>query len=190
MNNEEFGFARLTVERPLRRVWRVDEEILLSAPAALRIQLERLTGQTFTDSKMAEEAILSVGFDSKESKIALKAIAATDQKAIPTAGKKQTFEPDPELREIEHIPLPPNFLLINEEERSSVIEKLAEEHLIKNVYPYVSDAWIDHSKTKLGYEIPFTRQFYSYTPPRAVAEIRVEIESLGQQIQELMEGLK
>lgn len=190
MKNEEFGFARLTVERPLRRVWRIDEEILSSAPAALRIKLARLSGRTFTESKIAEEAMLSFGLDSKESKIALKAIATTDEKATPLAGKKHTFEPDPELRENEHIPLPPNFVQMNEDERLKIIEKLAEEHLTINVHPYLPEAWIDHSKTKIGYEIPFTRQFYSYIPPRAVSEIRVEIESLGQQIQELMEGLK
>ena len=46
------------------------------------------------------------------------------------------------------------------------------------IHPYVPDAWIDHAKTKIGYEIPFTRQFYVYTPPRPVAEIRAEIDAL------------
>lgn len=112
------------------------------------------------------------------------------KRQLPWREKKHTFEPDPELRENEHIPLPPNFVQMNEDERLKIIEKLAEEHLTINVHPYLPEAWIDHSKTKIGYEIPFTRQFYSYIPPRAVSEIRVEIESLGQQIQELMEGLK
>ena len=57
------------------------------------------------------------------------------------------------------------------------------------VYPYVPDAWIDHAKTKIGYEIPFTRQFYVYTPPRPVAEIDAEIDGLEAQIQEWMKGL-
>ena len=51
------------------------------------------------------------------------------------------------------------------------------------------DAWIDHAKTKVGYEIPFTRQFYVYTPPRPVEEIAAEIRGLEGQIQEWMKGL-
>ena len=51
------------------------------------------------------------------------------------------------------------------------------------------DAWIDHTKTKVGVEIPFTRQFYVYTPPRPVEEIAAEIKDLEAQIQEWMRGL-
>ena len=51
------------------------------------------------------------------------------------------------------------------------------------------DAWIDHSKTKVGVEIPFARQFYVHTPPRPVAEIAAEIKELEGQIQEWMKGL-
>ena len=57
------------------------------------------------------------------------------------------------------------------------------------IHPYVPDAWIDHDKTRIGYEIPFTRQFYVYTPPRPVAEIRAEIDALEHQIQDWMKGL-
>jgi type I restriction enzyme M protein len=71
-----------------------------------------------------------------------------------------------------------------------LLETLAEEHLTKEIRPYFSDAWIDHSKTKVGYEIPFTRQFYTYIPPRPVAEIRAEIESLERQIREIIGQLK
>ena len=51
------------------------------------------------------------------------------------------------------------------------------------------DAWINHAKTKLGFEIPFTRQFYVYTPPRPVEEIAAEIKDLEAQIQGWMKGL-
>jgi type I restriction enzyme M protein len=190
MKNEEFGFARLTIERPLRRVWRVDEEILLAAPAALRVHLEKLNGKKFPDQKSAESAIAKIGLEGKEAKDALKAIATTDPSAEPVSGKKQALEPDTDLRDNENISLPDNFIKMNEEEQKLAIEKLAEAHLVKEIHPYVPDAWVDHSKTKIGYEIPFTRQFYVYRPPRPVAEIRGEIESLEQQIQNLMKELK
>jgi len=190
MKNEEFGFARLTIERPLRRIWRVDEEILQSAPAALRLKLAVLNGKTFMSEKEAEGAVLSAGLEGKETKAAMKAIATTDSSANPVQGKKYAFEADSDLRDNENVSLSAGFIQMNESERSKAIEKLAEEYLLKEITPYVSDAWVDHSKTKIGYEIPFTRQFYTYTPPRPVAEIRGEIESLEQQIQVLMQELK
>ena len=190
MQNEEFGFARLTIERPLRRVWRVDEEILLSAPATLRTKLAELTGQIFMSEKEAEVAILSLGFDAKDAKAALKAITATHSSASPVAGKKYAFEADAELRDNENISLPLGFIQMNESEREVNVKKLAEEHLLKEIQPYVPDAWVDHIKTKIGYEIPFTRQFYVYTPPRPLAEIRSEISNLELQIQELISQLK
>jgi type I restriction enzyme M protein len=190
MKNEELGFARLTVERPLRRIWTVNEEILLSAPAALRTNLEKLKGKTFTNELEAQKSILNVGFEGKEAKAALKAIATTDPAASAVEGKKYAFEPDPDLRDNENISLPKGFIEMSENERIKAVNLLAEQHLREAVHPYVPDAWIDHSKTKFGYEIPFTRQFYTYTAPRPVGEIRIEIESLEQQIQAMMKELK
>ena len=46
------------------------------------------------------------------------------------------------------------------------------------VLPYAADAWVDHDKTKTGYEIPFTRHFHVYTPPRPLEEIDAEIREL------------
>lgn len=189
MKNEEFGFARLTVERPLRRVWSVSEDTLLFAPAAVRTKMERLLGKSFKDQKLAEKAIASLGLIGKEAAAALKAIATTDRDATPLAGKKSTYEPDADLRDNENISLPTGFIEMSEEEREAAVAKLAELHLATEIHPYVSDAWIDHTKTKIGYEIPFTRQFYTYTPPRPVAEIRGEIELLEKEIQDLMKTL-
>jgi len=190
MKNEELGFARLTIERPLRRIWRVDEETLSSAPAALRSRLIKLAGQSFLSEKEAEIAILSVGFEGKDAKAATKVIATTDQAVSPVQGKKYAFEPDSDLRDYENIALPKDFIQMDETERMKEVEWLATEHLNKEIHPYVSDAWIDHSKTKIGYEIPFTRQFYTYTPPRPVTDVRSEIEILEQQIQQIMKELQ
>ena len=54
------------------------------------------------------------------------------------------------------------------------------------VLPYVPDAWVDHAKTKIGYEIPLTRHFYRYVPPRPLEEIDAEIKALEEEIQELL----
>jgi len=54
------------------------------------------------------------------------------------------------------------------------------------VKPHVSDAWIDESKTKVGYEIPFTRHFYKYQPLRPLVEIEADIRKLEQEIQSIL----
>jgi type I restriction enzyme M protein len=53
-----------------------------------------------------------------------------------------------------------------------------EAYVAAEVLPHVPDAWIDHSKTKVGYEIPFNRHFYVYQPPRPLAEIEADIKAL------------
>ena len=59
-------------------------------------------------------------------------------------------------------------------------------YMEKNVYPYAPDAWIDEKKTKIGYEIPFTREFYKYVAPRKSDEIFASLQELDRQEQELM----
>lgn len=61
-----------------------------------------------------------------------------------------------------------------------------EAYMEKNVYPYAPNAWIDDKKTKIGYEIPFTRDFYKYVTPRKSDEIFASLQELDRQEQELM----
>ncbi len=61
-----------------------------------------------------------------------------------------------------------------------------DEYMKKNVYPYAPDAWIDEKKTKIGYEIPFTREFYKYVAPRKSEEIFASLQELDKQEAELM----
>ena len=56
----------------------------------------------------------------------------------------------------------------------------------REVLPHVADAWIDEGKTKIGYEIPFTRHFYRYKPLRPLAEIEAEIRTLETEIQGML----
>ena len=71
-------------------------------------------------------------------------------------GKKQ---PDTSLRDTENVPLKEDI----------------KEYFKREVLPFAKDAWIDKSKSKVGYEIPFTRYFYKYEAPRASGEIMAEI---------------
>ena len=78
-------------------------------------------------------------------------------------GKKQ---PDSNLRDTENIPLKENI----------------EEYFKREVLPFASDAWIDKSKSKIGYEIPFTRYFYKYEEPKPSAEIMKEILEIEKEL--------
>jgi type I restriction enzyme M protein len=63
------------------------------------------------------------------------------------------------------------------------------EYMKREVLPWVPDAWVDESKTKIGYEIPLTRHFYKYTPPRPLEEIDAEIRELEAEILSLLGDL-
>ena len=88
-------------------------------------------------------------------------------KPILKNGKKQ---PDTSKRDTESIPW----------------KEDTDEYMKKNVLPYAPLAWIDEKKTKIGYEIPFTREFYKYVPPRKCEEIYARLMELNAQEEELM----
>jgi type I restriction enzyme M protein len=182
--NETFGFQRITVERPLRRRWEVTPEAVAEGPYAVHVAL---VGQRFA----TEKALLAQvpGLTAAQKKVFAKACAIADPEAPVITGRGGQPEPDPELRDQENVPLPAGWLELSDEAREKSLVETAEAHLETEIRPYVPDAWIDHSKTKLGFEIPFTRQFYVYTPPRPVAEIAAEIKELESQIQSWMTGL-
>jgi type I restriction enzyme M protein len=59
----------------------------------------------------------------------------------------------------------------------------------QEVVPHHPDARVDHAKTKIGYEIPVTRHFYRYSPPRSLEEIDADIRALEAEIQRLLSGV-
>jgi len=79
----------------------------------------------------------------------------------------------------------PIFVLIVKDLRDTENVPLKEDihtYFEREVRPHVPDAWIDEEKTKIGYEIPFTRHFYKYQPLRPSQEIMQDIKQLEQQI--------
>lgn len=103
--------------------------------------------------------------------------------------KKGKPTPDSKLRDQENVPLPDGYIAMEDHIKAKALVESAEEYLEREIRPYVVDAWIDHTKTKIGYEIPFARQFYVYTPPRPVGEIAAEIKDLEKQIQGWMKEI-
>jgi type I restriction enzyme M protein len=64
-----------------------------------------------------------------------------------------------------------------------------DDYMAREVLPHVPDAWVDHDKTKVGYEIPINRHFYVYKPPRPLDEIEADITALESEIAGLLKGL-
>ena len=81
--------------------------------------------------------------------------------------------PDADLRDTENVPL------------SEDVEVYFE----REVLPHAPDAWIDHEKTKVGYEIPFNRHFYVFKPPRELAEIDADLKVVTDRILTMIAGL-
>jgi type I restriction enzyme M protein len=82
-------------------------------------------------------------------------------------------QPDASLRDTENVPLSEDM----------------EAYFKREVVPNAPDAWIDHEKTKVGYEIPFNRHFYVFEPPRSLAEIDADLARVTLRIKEMIEGL-
>jgi type I restriction enzyme M protein len=95
-------------------------------------------------------------------KTLLSALGERDEEADICRDKQGNPEPDSELRDYENVPLKEDI----------------EAYFAREVLPHVPDAWIDHDKTKIGYEISFTRYFYQYQPLRSLAEIQADILAL------------
>jgi len=94
-----------------------------------------------------------------------------DENGKPIADKKGSKKADASLRDSETVPLKEDI----------------HEYFAREVLPHVPDAWIDESKTKIGYEIPFTRFFYKFTPLRDSSVIMNEIKALEERIQKHLE---
>ncbi len=100
------------------------------------------------------------------------ALGERDGKAAICRDRNGKPEPDAELRDTEFVPL----------------KESIEDYFRQEVLPHVPDAWIDQKKTKVGYEIPFNRDFYRYEPPRRLDDIEAEIRALRGEILTLLDA--
>jgi type I restriction enzyme M protein len=197
--NEAFGYLHITVERPLRAEWRPaefpkrlaetgGEDWMRSDEPAITAALAKVPAQP--NQKMAEVAIKGALPDLAAKQI--KAIASLLRVPADTVVTDANGQPeaDPDLRDNENVPLPPTSVQWEGEvtNRLATIEyrTTVNNYLAAEIHPYIPDAWIDYDKTKIGYEIPLTRHFYKYIPPRPLADISAEIKQLETEIQGLL----
>lgn len=187
--NDDFAYWSITVERPLRLAWQLTEERLsamedtdyyLPVLKALEKQFGTVVQNDFNqllsglDTQLKK---LSLKWKPKEKKTFLDALSWRDEEAKPVIKKQDKdeviYEADPELRDYESVPVKQNV----------------QEYFEKEVWPFVPDAWIDHSKTVKGYEVSFTKIFYRYQPLRSVATITEEIVQLERETEGLLNDI-
>jgi type I restriction enzyme M protein len=147
--------------------------------------------------KDLEKVLKTAGLKLKSpvKKAILTALAETDSEAEICKDKKGNPEADSNLRDTEIVPLPDNITLplpldydkdANVDQLIPLIQHHCQDYLTAEVLPHVPDAWIDFSKTKIGYEIPLNRHFYVYQPPRPLDEIENDIKSLEADIMAML----
>ncbi|MFG3711935.1 N-6 DNA methylase [Micromonospora sp. NPDC047730] len=178
----DFGYQRITVERPLRLRFEVTQDslaLLAEARAVLKYAkreelLSSAKGLLGAQSKSRCEFAMQLAklgkLPAALEKAVWDAFSVSDPQGEVQTDRKGKPLPDVDLRDNENVPLDEDI----------------HDYLKREVLPHVPDAWIDEAKTKIGYEIPFTRHFYMYAPPRPLSEIDAEIRSLEAEIQELL----
>ena len=209
-DNDDFGYRKVTVERPLRLNFSATPEriSLLDEQKAFR----NLAQSKKADGAQREEAIIkgkarqdavknllnavgketdgSIFLDPAEFSATLNAAAKAtkvrltkgertailsalgerDPEAAACMDDSGNVQPDPALRDTETAPL----------------KEPLESYMAREVIPHAPDAWLDHSKTKVGYEVPLNRQFYVYEAPRPLEEIESGLRTLESEIAGLM----
>lgn len=211
--NESFGFLRVTVERPLRVHYEINDDTLAAVEAdktiaaldegdraailgaldRLRLSKERWDhDQTVLSKKItnAVDHLPSTATAKKAHKAILAALTARSPDDPIVTKRNGDHEPDPDLRDHENVPLPPEPVTYEADVTGRLdtptYRRAIEDYVEAEVHSYVPDAWVDHTKTKIGYEIPLTRHFYTYRPPRPLEEIDAEIKQLEAEIQDLL----
>ncbi|MGR5246486.1 type I restriction-modification system subunit M [Vibrio sp. PNB23_22_6] len=193
---KEFGYRRITVERPLQlAIYPKDEarlEVLQTDKAWAKLDealqqavLDALT--SFDEEKLLSRDIFN---NTLTAKLAPAKLSATQLKLIvkhlgehddaaEVCKTKGKVEANPDLRDNENVPL----------------TETVEDYFAREVLPHVPDAWIDESKTDekdgevgiVGYEIPFNRHFYVYEPPRALEAIDADLDAVSADIMQLLQ---
>jgi hypothetical protein len=155
------------------------------------------------DKQLADafaEADISLDAALRSALLAPESLGERDPHAEICRGKNGNPEADPELRDTENVPFPAGMTLplpLDYEGKKNkgkvdvaalldLVHDDCEAYLKAEVLPYRPDAWIDHSKIKVGYEIPFNRQFYEYETPRPLEEIEKDIDGLEEEIMALL----
>lgn len=186
-DNADFGYTRVTIERPLRLRYEMTTEAkarFLDASPHLLDDLQRIDrklGRRPSSNWNDVSARIDELLDSHESrwktsehKLFRSVFTQKDPKAEPVVKtgreRERRYEPDPDLRDFENIALKDDV----------------QRYFEREVRPHVPDAWMDRTKDKIGYEINFNRHFYRYTPSRPLHVIDSDLKQAEKEIMRLL----
>lgn len=192
--NEDFLYRTVTVERPLKLNWQATPERIdavfegkavqkLSDTAAevLRTTLERLGAETVWKNRAAFQKALKdaakvegLTLPAPLLKAVTTELGEQDDTADTCIDAKGNPEPDASRRDTENVPW-------NDD---------VDAYVAREVLPYAPDARVDHSKTKEGAEIPFTRHFYQYVAPRPLEEIDRDLEAVMADLRKMLTAVE
>jgi type I restriction enzyme M protein len=185
LDNADFGYRRVTIERPLRLRYQMTTEDkarfldacphLLEDVQALDRELGRepLLDWAATGDRM-EKLLEKRGsrWTANEHKLFRSVFTHKNSDAEPVkkGGRDAGFEADADLRDFENVPL----------------KEDVDEYYRREVLTHVPNGWIDRSKDKIGYEVNFNRHFYLFTPPRPLPEIDEDLRKAEEEIVRLL----
>jgi type I restriction enzyme M protein len=193
-DNMDFGYRTITVERPLRLAFQATPDRIdaaLESPVVQKLEnetvtqlhaaLQSLDPNLVTKDRSEFNALLGkvlgnagIQVGAPVRKALISALSKRDQTAEICRNSKGEPEADPKLRSTEDVPLNENI----------------HDYLTREVIPHIPDAWIDESKTRIGYEIPFTKHFYEYKSPRTLKDIDAELDELVSTQEQLVSTLQ
>ncbi|MDZ4207557.1 class I SAM-dependent DNA methyltransferase [Rhodoferax sp.] len=193
--NQAFGYSTITVERPLRMRYRVTPRVLRALENSISSRMPNLVGDPkakfivamllsentegwsspdeFLEAVKNASSKLKKPLSASEIRTFLNSCGERDETCAPGRDSKGRLLPDSSLRDTENVPLSDDVQAYFERE----------------VLPHAPDAWIDHEKTKVGYEIPFNRHFYIFKPPRRLAQIDADLKQTTDRILAMIQGL-
>ena len=184
-DNADFGYTRVTVERPLRLRYQMTAEDktrfldacphLLDDVQAIDKALGRKPKQSWNVAWKNIASLLHKRrsrWKKAEQKLFRNVFTEKNPRAKPVRrdGQENDYEPDTALRDFENVPLKDDI----------------DEYFAREVKPYVPDAWMDRSRDKVGYEINFNRYFHKYMPPRPLEEIDADLKKAAEEITRLL----
>jgi type I restriction enzyme M protein len=174
-DNADFGYTRVTVERPLRLRYQMTTEdkarFLDAGPRLLNDvqaidkalgreplrdwnvvweRIQELLHARKSHWKRTEQTLFRSVFTQKD----------PDAQPVTKGNNDDSYEPDPDLRDFENVALKDDI----------------DDYFEREVRPHVPDAWMDRTKDKVGYDINFNRHFYKYTPPRPLEQIDADLK--------------
>uniref|UniRef100_UPI000CE4D74A HsdM family class I SAM-dependent methyltransferase n=1 Tax=Cryobacterium sp. Y29 TaxID=2048285 RepID=UPI000CE4D74A len=184
----DFGYTTITVERPQQFNWALTTGRLTLAltaksllPVAEAVETALLPLVERAEDASAELAVFAkriktalaaanITLTAPQLKALLAGLSERDETAPIVTGSKGHPVPDTDLRDTENVPLGEDI----------------DAYIQREIAPHVEHFWVDRTKDKIGYEIPFTRHFYKYVPPRSLEDIDTDLNKLVAEITVLL----